>query len=160
MRSSDTAELFFDNTKVPAENLIGQKGGEYRELIEGKCMEEICRDLRAEIEEFDAVLAKLDRKMRQIVTPFYGWTIEDQIRHLVYFDDRAAIVVTNSEKFSQHHKEELGPDLAGIESHIEKIIGSRSIGELTGWWHRKRHRMIETLAAHNPKDRCPGMVRP
>ncbi len=26
MRSSDTAELFFDNMKIPAENLIGQKG--------------------------------------------------------------------------------------------------------------------------------------
>jgi len=26
MRSSDTAELFFDNMKIPAENLIGQEG--------------------------------------------------------------------------------------------------------------------------------------
>ena len=62
-------------------------------------MKQICEDLKSEHEALDAILDDLDEKQWMIMTPSKPWTIKDQIRHLAYFDDRAALSATNAEKF-------------------------------------------------------------
>ena len=62
-------------------------------------MEAICNDLKAEHDELEGVLTPLEDKQWQASTPFYTWNIKDEIRHLAYFDDRAALAATDPEAF-------------------------------------------------------------
>jgi uncharacterized protein (TIGR03084 family) len=117
-------------------------------------MEKICIDLKAEHDDLGNVLSGLDEKQWQIITPFFDWTIKDQIRHLAYFDDRAALAAVDPEGFSRHIKEEIGSP-EGLADHIEKVVGDRSVAELSDWWKKKRSEMLNAFRDLNPKDRLP-----
>ncbi len=60
-------------------------------------MKAICSDLKAEHEELDALVATLGEDQWQMATPFFGWTVKDEIEHLAYFDDRARLSAADAE---------------------------------------------------------------
>jgi len=117
-------------------------------------MKQISEDLRAEHEALDAILEKLDEKQWMIMTPSPGWNIKDQIRHLAYFDDRAALAATDSEKFGKHI-EEVMSDLGAFVQMLNDVGRDMSIEELRTWWRRERKKMLEAYAGISPKDRLP-----
>lgn len=117
-------------------------------------MEKICEDLQAEYQELDALVASLSENQWHISTPSH-WTIKEQIAHLAYFEDRAYLAASNAKAFRQHLQAEIGPDLAGIENHMKKTVGDRSIRGLIEWWRSERNNMLVELAKHGPKDRLP-----
>lgn len=117
-------------------------------------MEKICTDLKAEHGDLGNFLSGLGEKQWQIITPFFDWTIKDQIRHLAYFDDRAALAAVDPEGFSRHITEEIGSP-EGLADHIEKVVGDRSVAELSDWWEKKRSEMLTAFRELNPKDRLP-----
>jgi uncharacterized protein (TIGR03084 family) len=118
-------------------------------------MKKICDDLRAEHEDLEAILIGLDKEQWQIITPFYDWTVKNEIEHLAYFDDRACLAATDPDAFQRHLAEDIGSQLDGIVRHAQEKIGNRSIRELLDWWIAERRRMLAELEKHDPKDRLP-----
>ena len=117
-------------------------------------MKQICDDLRSEHEALDAVLGDLDEKQWMIMTPSAPWTIKDQIRHLAYFDDRAALAASDADRFGKHI-EEVVSDIGGFVKMLEDVGKNMPIPELMGWWRRERKKMLEAYAAVGRKDRLP-----
>ncbi len=117
-------------------------------------MKQICEDLRTEHEALDAVLKNLDEGQWMTMTPSPGWNIKDQVRHLAYFDDRAALSTSDSDAFGKH-LEEVMSDLRGFIKMLDDVGKDMPIEELTSWWQRERTKMLEAYAATGRKDRLP-----
>ncbi len=117
-------------------------------------MKQICEDLRTEHEALDAVVSSLDEEQWTIMTPSPTWDIKDQVRHLAYFDDRAALSASDPEAFGKHIEEVMG-DLEGFMKMLDDVGKDMPIPELMAWWRREREKLLDSLAAIGPKDRLP-----
>jgi len=117
-------------------------------------MKKICEDLRTEHEALDAVLSGLDEEQWMIMTPSPGWNIKDTVRHLAYFDDRAALAAADADAFGEHLGEVMG-DLEAFIKMLEDVGKEMSIAELMEWWRRERNKMLDAFAAVGRKDRLP-----
>ncbi|MGM0788049.1 MAG: TIGR03084 family metal-binding protein [Thermodesulfobacteriota bacterium] len=117
-------------------------------------METICNDLKAEHEELESVLTGLDEDQWEIKTPFLNWSIKDEIRHLSYFDDRAALAATDPEAFNRHLGEVLH-DFEAFEKTLEEFGLDMSPQELMQWWRGQRAIVLDALAGCSRKDRLP-----
>ena len=118
-------------------------------------MKAICSDLRAEHEELDALVATLALGQWEMATPFYGWTVREEVEHLLYFDDRAIQAAADADAFKRHLEEEIGKDWSGMENHYQKTVGERQPLDLLAWWRTERERMVIEMEKHGPKDRLP-----
>ena len=117
-------------------------------------MKTICNDLKAEHEELESVLAPLDDAGWMTPTPFLTWQIKDEIRHLAYFDDRAALAATDGKAFARH-LEEIVRDLEGFDRMLKTVGREMTPAELMQWWREQRRIMLEALIKCDPKDRLP-----
>src|SRR6478736_8581865 len=63
-------------------------------------VEKVRADLLAEQADLDAVVADLSDQHWALPTPSPGWTVADQIGHLMYFDGTAATAITDPEAFT------------------------------------------------------------
>ena len=63
-------------------------------------VEKVRADLLAEQADLDAVVAELSDEEWALPTPSPGWTVADQIGHLMYFDGTAATAITDPEAFT------------------------------------------------------------
>ena len=88
-------------------------------------MKAICSDLRAEQEEVDELVATLTADQWDMATPFYGWTVKEQIEHLLYFDDRAIQAAADADAFKRHLENEIGKDFSGMENHYQQSGGNQ-----------------------------------
>ena len=88
------------------------------------------------------------------MTPSPTWTVKDQIRHLAYFDDRAALAATDQEAFNRHLTEVLG-DIPGFIKKLDEVGRDMPIDELLSWWRKEREKMLQALSAVTPKTRLP-----
>ena len=59
----------------------------------------IRQDLLEEQAALDAIMASLDDSAWDLQTPSPGWTVRDQIGHLAYFDNTAALAIASPERF-------------------------------------------------------------
>ena len=117
-------------------------------------MQTICSDLKAEHDELEGILANLDEDQWELRTPFLTWRIKDEIRHLAYFDDRAALAATDPQAFNRH-LEEAVQDFAAFEKYLETVGLEMTPNELMQWWRDKRKIMLDALARCAPRDRLP-----
>ncbi len=117
-------------------------------------MKQICEDLRTEHEALDATLSALSEEQWMIATPSPGWNIKDQMRHLAYFDDRAALAASNSDAFGEHLQEVMSDMTAFIEK-LDTVGKDMSIQELMAWWRKERKVMLDAFASTGRKDRLP-----
>jgi uncharacterized protein (TIGR03084 family) len=117
-------------------------------------MKQICEDLRTEHEELDAVLSDLDEDQWMIMTPSPGWNIKDQVRHLAYFDDRAALAASDPDAFGKH-LEEVMADFGAFGEMLDNVGKEMPIPELMAWWRKERKIMLDAFAATGRKDRLP-----
>lgn len=115
-------------------------------------MDQICKDLEAEHQELETILAHLDEEKWMRMTPSPGWSIRKQISHLAYFDDRAALAASSAEKFMEHLQEDLS-DAARFIQMLEDVGNDMSIDKLMDWWRRERRKMLEAYALLDPKER-------
>ena len=60
----------------------------------------ICDDLAAEHAALDAIVAPLSEADWKRDTPAVGWTIQDSIGHLAYFDGTATLALVDAEAFT------------------------------------------------------------
>jgi uncharacterized protein (TIGR03083 family) len=62
-------------------------------------LEQIEADLRAEHDQLDEFVGSLDDLEWDRQTPAAGWAVRDQISHLAFFDDAAALALEDPEAF-------------------------------------------------------------
>ena len=117
-------------------------------------MEEMCRDLNAEHEALEAVLKNLDESQWQTMTPSPGWNIKDQVRHLAYFDEQAALSATDASEFTRRLEEAFG-DFAKFGKFLDEVGRDLSPEALMAWWRQARKRLLDAYSALDPKTRLP-----
>jgi len=120
-------------------------------------MKSICKDLADEYAALDDMVKNLDADGWQTVTPFYNWTIKDEISHLAYFDKTACLSATDSEAFAA----EVEKSLQGITSfddvfkNVNAMGGAMSDADLLAWWRKERAQLVAALESLKPDTRVP-----
>ena len=120
-------------------------------------MKSICKDLADEYTALDDMVKDLDADGWQTVTPFYNWTIKDEISHLAYFEKTACLSATDSEAFA----EEVEKILQGITSfddvfrNVNAIGGAMSDADLLAWWRKERAQLVAAFESLKPDARVP-----
>ena len=117
-------------------------------------MEKICNDLAMEQQELDAVVAGLDEAGWQTMTPAAGWDIQEQIRHLAYYENRAKLAASNPQTFKQW-LEKMRQDPNAMTRHSETTGKDLTAAETLKWWREERKALLEVLAKMDRKARLP-----
>ena len=108
---------------------------------------ELCQDLAAEQSSLDSVLAQLRTEDWSRPTPAAGWDVMDSLSHLCFFEEAAALAVTDPDGFASH-REKLLADMAGGTASDVGI--GRSLGNgpaLLERWRRARTAYIDAVVA-------------
>ncbi len=120
-----------------------------RTLLDG-----LLADLAAETAELDQVLAGLADADWERSTPAAGWAVRDQVSHLAYFDEAAALAVTDPDRF----RAEAGALVAlgdGFPDQVAARYRSLSPAELLGWFRAARRDLAAAFAVADPAARLP-----
>ena len=120
-------------------------------------MKDICTDLKNEQDELDAIVSGLDQAGWDTVTPFFKWTIRDEITHTAYFDYAAMLAATDEEGFKEQMAG-MGQAMAKAGSHAQMCrdaVGGDTDQDILDWWREKRSELVSALAAMGKKDRVP-----
>jgi len=120
-------------------------------------MKDICKDLYDEYESLDAIVSGLSDSEWEKVTPFYGWTIKDEISHIAYYDEAASLSATSPEKFARHMEKMLEgfTNFDDMHAKVNSVGGRLPVKELLEWWRSNRNQMIAEYQKLDPKDRLP-----
>ncbi len=115
-------------------------------------MDAICDDLAAEHADLDRIVAALDDASWDTPTPAAGWMVRDQISHLWFFDQRAALALTDPDAFAADAKALLAG--GGTDASIEP---GRAISpsELLAAWRAERESLIALARTIDPSVRVP-----
>ena len=109
-------------------------------------------DLESEQDSLDQVVADLDDATWHLATDSPGWTIADQISHLQFFDERAALAMTDPEAFviDRQHLISSAPRDLSIE------LGRQvSADDLLRAWRDSRMALIVASQKVDPTVRVP-----
>lgn len=116
-------------------------------------------DLRAEGEQLDGVVARLEDTAWLTPTPAEGWTVAHQIAHLAWTDDQALLAATDPDGFARLLAG-AGPGLAGLVDEAASE-GAREVPErLLGRWRAGRAALADELAALPEGARLPWFGPP
>lgn len=116
---------------------------------------EVRDDLLAEQEALDAALNGLDEHGWATATASPRWSVADQIGHLGFFDDTAALAITNPDGFAAHVAE-LVPQLTDqLAADVATLGAYRSMDSdrLVDEWRASRARLAEASAGLGEDDR-------
>lgn len=118
-------------------------------------MDGVLADLAAEQADLERLVAGLDESGWDTPTPAEPWTIRDQISHLAYFDEAAALSASDEQAFA----DEVNRGLAeGMDAYLARgLERGRSLPAqgLLDWWRTARRRVLEALAACPPDRKLP-----
>lgn len=120
-------------------------------------MQEICRDLAEEGQLIEELVAGLDEDQWHRVTPFYGWTIRDEIAHIAFFDRMARISAVDANAFNDLLMA-FAKDLTNFFQNTMAEGRAKSIPDLLTWWQTERRAMLSALAPLDPKSRLPWQL--
>ncbi len=125
-------------------------------------LEQIEADLRSEHQQLDEMVDPLAHDEWNLETPAAGWTVRDQISHLAFFDDAAALALEDAEAFLPMSQAASDALVAGDDPMREHLALGRSMTEeeLLGWWRRARTRLLAAADVTDPKARVPWFGPP
>lgn len=118
-------------------------------------MKDLCRELVEEHAALDLIVKDLSNSKWDSTTPFYDWTIKDQICHIAYFDDKANLAATDPHGF-QTDMETLFADITSMEDFFKKTVRDLiklSPKKLMEFWVNERTKMIKAFEVLNPEDK-------
>jgi uncharacterized protein (TIGR03084 family) len=119
-------------------------------------MDEICRDLVAEHDDLDAIVAALDEAGWDTATPAEGWSIRDSLSHLLYFDRAAGHAVADPDDFRVWAKDALRAMRPDAGDAPDVALGRAMSGtELLTTWRTDRATLTASLRDLDPKARVP-----
>lgn len=118
-------------------------------------MDNICQDLNAQYLEFDALVCDLSKKNWFAVTPFFGWTIFDQVAHLAFFDRQALLAIETPGVFKDSAKSilQLLSSEGGWPPKTNPLLGTEHPDDLISLWRKTRRGLLNRLERLAPKDR-------
>jgi uncharacterized protein (TIGR03084 family) len=111
-------------------------------------------DLEAETDVLLAVVAPLDEPGWSTPTPAPGWRIQDQLAHLAYFDEQAALAATDPERFAAELEQALA-DPDGVTERATRQSQRMTGAEVLAWFRAARAKMVTTFLALDPSTRVP-----
>lgn len=111
-------------------------------------------DLRAEQAAVDAMVCSLDQADWLRPTPAVGWCVHDQISHLCYFDETAAVALSDPEAFGRHAAEALGTAAGGVRPDVE-TGRSMTPSTLLERWRVARADLLDAASRVPPDVRVP-----
>lgn len=116
--------------------------------------DDLLSDLADEAVSLRRLLAGLGTDGWAETTPAAGWTVQDQLSHICYFDEQATDAVLDPAGFEAAAAQllELGGRFPDVVAQEMRIIEP---GELMRRWVAARHRMIAAFAGAGPKARVP-----
>ncbi len=117
-------------------------------------LSELADDLAAETFELLALLEPPEPDRWATSTPAVGWTVQDQIGHLAYFDEMAALAATDADGFAA----ELATALEDPDGITERIaVRSRSMtpDAVLDWFQTARAEMVATFLSLDPSTWTP-----
>jgi uncharacterized protein (TIGR03084 family) len=100
------------------------------------------------------VLAPLAPDQWELPTPAAGWAIRDQVSHLAYFDEAAALGVTDEQQFraSAQAAMDMAADFADA---IAAGFRTMPPDELFAWFHAARSHLVTAFRGCDPARRLP-----
>ncbi len=119
-------------------------------------------DLRDEHAQLDEMVAPLSHPQWNRQTPATGWAVRDQISHLAFFDDVAALALEDPDAFvpiAQAASEALAAGEDPMGGHLARGR-SMSPEDLLDWWRVARARLLAAAEATDPKARVPWFGPP
>lgn len=105
-------------------------------------LDALLEDLAAEVDDLDAVLARLSDDKWARPTPAEGWTVSDQVAHLWQGERLAALAATDADAFAAELARLLA-DLDAVEADTKRLAGAAP-GDLRRAW---RASVDDTIAA-------------
>jgi uncharacterized protein (TIGR03084 family) len=111
-------------------------------------------DLRAETRVLEDILVPLDGAAWEAATPSPGWAIRDQVSHLAYFDEAAALAATDPERFRDEAATLLAAG-AGFPDDIARQYRRLSPADVLSWFRGARAACTEALGGLDPRARLP-----
>jgi len=123
----------------------------------GDDMKQICWDLEAQYQEFDGLVARLDEKEWRRKTPFFQWTIFDEVAHIAFFDHESLLAIEDLDRFEERGKGVMKAILSGGNwpAYTNPLLGPEEPVELLALWRDIRNRLIGRLSSMSLKDRLP-----
>ena len=120
-------------------------------------MKQICSDLEAQYQEFDDLVANLGGEQWRRKTPFFNWTIFDEVAHIAFFDHEALLAIEDLGRFRKRAKGVMEVILSdgSWPDYINPLLGPEEPAELLALWRDIRKRLIHRLGEMTPKDRLP-----
>jgi uncharacterized protein (TIGR03084 family) len=109
-------------------------------------------DLASEQDSLDLVVADLDEATWQLATDSPGWTIADQISHLQFFDERAALAMNDPAAFGVDRQHLISSAPRDLSVELGRHV---SAGELLDAWRQSRRALIEAATKVDPTVRVP-----
>lgn len=120
-------------------------------------MKEICKDLAAEGQALDDIVADISDADWDKETPFGRWTVKDEIAHIAYFDWFAMLSATDKEAFEKEMTK-LAENFENLFQFTLEPGRSKSNTELLAWWRTERKAMIDAYLECDPKERLPWHI--
>jgi uncharacterized protein (TIGR03084 family) len=112
-------------------------------------------DLADEHASLDRLVADLPSESWDLPTPAEPWTIRDQISHLAFFDEQAALSVADPDAFMRGVNEALAQGVEAYMSHHLDKGRSMAPADLLAWWRTARTDLLAAFRAADPDERVP-----
>ncbi|MHB8682140.1 MAG: TIGR03084 family metal-binding protein [Acidimicrobiales bacterium] len=105
---------------------------------------QLLADLEAEHADLDGLVAPLPPGGWTTATPAAGWAVQDQISHLAFFDENAALALTDPERFRSEADAALAALAAGGDPMAAHLERGRALSgpQLLSWWRRARRDLL------------------
>ena len=111
-------------------------------------------DLRQESDGLIACLRDLSGQQWTLPTPAAGWSIQDQVSHLAYFDDTTRLAASDPERF-RRVADELMSGGMDFPDRIAQSYRASDPAEILAWFVTARTDLLAAFEADEPKRRMP-----
>ena len=109
-------------------------------------------DLVDEHAALDGLVSEIDEAQWDLPTPAEGWTVRDQISHLAFFDEQAALAVSDPEAFAGT-LEEIAADVGAYMDRSINKGRAMPAREVLTWWRTARADMLSAFEGLDPDKR-------